>query len=132
MTEDFTKIFAGWMAQGQEMAKAFAPNLDAKAFEKLFPAMPKEMLEAWFGKTFNPEGLDARTRFLLTIAGQVMLGAAGEAALRVTIKNALSAGATQREIAETIWQMSMFAAPTAVQKALEIAQGAFTETGDKA
>jgi 4-carboxymuconolactone decarboxylase len=132
MTEDFTKMFAAMMAQGQEMAKAFAPSMDAKAFEKLFPAMPKEMLEAWFGKTFNPEGLDARTRFLLTIAGQTMLGAQGEAALRVTIKSALSAGATQREIGETIWQMSMFAAPPAVQKALEIAQGVFTETGEKA
>jgi 4-carboxymuconolactone decarboxylase len=126
MTEDFTKMFAAMMAQGQEMAKAFAPAMDAKAFEKLFPQMPKDMLEAWFGKTFNPEGLDARTRFLLTIAGQVMLGAAGEAALRVTIRNALSAGATEREIAETIWQMSMFAAPS-VPKALEIAQGVFAE-----
>jgi 4-carboxymuconolactone decarboxylase len=126
VTEDFTKMFAAMMAQGQEMAKAFAPAMDAKAFEKLFPQMPKDMLEAWFGKTFNPEGLDARTRFLLTIAGQVMLGAAGEAALRVTIRNALNAGATQREIAETIWQMSMFAAPS-VPKALEIAQGVFAE-----
>jgi 4-carboxymuconolactone decarboxylase len=126
VTEDFTKMFAAMMAQGQEMAKAFAPAMDAKAFEKLFPQMPKDMLEAWFGKTFNPEGLDARTRFLLTIAGQVMLGAAGEAALRVTIRNALSAGATEREIAETIWQMSMFAAPS-VPKALEIAQGVFAE-----
>jgi 4-carboxymuconolactone decarboxylase len=131
MTEDFTKMFAAMMAQGQEMAKAFAPAMDAKAFEALFPAMPKDMLEAWFGRTFNPEGLDARTRFLLTIAGQVMLGAAGEAALRVTIRNALSAGATEREIAETIWQMSMFAAPS-VPKALEIAQGVFAEKGEKA
>ena len=128
MSDDFTKMFAAMMAQGQEMAKAFAPamqGMDAKGFEALFPAMPKEMLEAWFGKTFNPEGLDARTRFLLTIAGQTMLGAAGEAALGVTIRNAVAVGATQREIAETIWQMSMFAPPPAVQKALEIAQGVF-------
>jgi 4-carboxymuconolactone decarboxylase len=133
LTDDFTKMFAAMMAQGQEMAKAFAPALegmDVKGFEKLFPVMPKEMLEAWFGKTFNPEGLDARTRFLLTIAGQTILGAQGEAALRVTIRNALAAGATQREIAETIWQMSMFAAPPALQKALEIAQGVFAEEKD--
>ena len=128
MSDDFTKMFAAMMAQGQEMAKAFAPamqGVDGAGFEKLFPAMPKEMLEAWFGKTFNPEGLDARTRFLLTIAGQTMLGAPGEAALRVTIRNALAAGASQREIAETIWQCAMFAAPPALQKALEIAQGVF-------
>jgi 4-carboxymuconolactone decarboxylase len=130
MTDDFTKMFAAWMAQGQEMAKAFAPameGVDVKAFERMFPAMPKDMLEAWFGKTFNPEGLDARTRFLLTIAGQTILGAPAEAQLRVTIRNALSAGATKREIAETIWQMSMFTAPQATQKALEIAQSVFAE-----
>ena len=130
MTDDFTKMFAAWMAQGQEMAKAFAPameRIDVKAFEKMFPAMPKDMLEAWFGKTFNPEGLDARTRFLLTIAGQTVLGAQAEPQLRVTIRNALSAGATKREIAETIWQCAMFTAPAATQKALEIAQSVFVE-----
>ena len=130
MTDDFTKMFAGWMAQGQEMARAFAPameGVDARAFEKLFPAMPKDMLEAWFGRTFNPEGLDARTRFLLTIAGQTILGAPAEAQLRVTIRNALSAGATKCEIAETIWQCAMFTAPAATQKALEIAQAVFVE-----
>jgi 4-carboxymuconolactone decarboxylase len=130
MTDDFAKMFAAWMAQGQEMAKAFAPamdGVDVKAFEKFFPTMPKDMLEAWFGKTFNPEGLDARTRFLLTIAGQTVLGAQAEPQLRVTIRNALSAGATKREIAETIWQMSMFGGLPSTQKALEAAQSVFAE-----
>ncbi len=130
MTEDFTKMFAQMMAQGQEMAKAFTPGfegIDVKAFEKMFPAMPKEMLEAFFGKTFNPEGLDARTRFLVTIAALTVLGAAGEPQLRLTIKNALSAGATEREIAEVIWQMSMFGGVPAMRKALEVAQSVFAE-----
>ena len=134
MTEDFNKMFAAMMAQGQEMAKAFAPameNVDAKAFEKLFPAMPKELLEMWFGKTFNPEGLDARTRFLVTIAAQTVLGPLGEPQLKITIKNALAAGATKREIAEVIWQMSMFGGLPATQKALEIAQAVFAEVEEK-
>ena len=135
MTEDFTKMFAKMMAQGQEMAKAFTTPLegiDVKAFEKLFPAMPKEMLEAFFGKTFNPEGLDARTRFLVTIAALTVLGPLGEPQIRLTVKNALSAGATKREIAEVIWQMSMFGGLPAMQKALEIAQAVFAETEEKA
>ncbi len=134
MTEDFTKLFAQMMAQGQEMAKAFTPafeGVDVKAFEKMFPAMPKEMLEVFFGKTFNPEGLDARTRFLVTIAALTVLGAAGEPQLRLTIKNALSAGATEREIAEVIWQMSMFGGVPAMQKALEVAQSVFAERETK-
>jgi 4-carboxymuconolactone decarboxylase len=54
----------------------------------------------------------------------------GEPQLRITIKNALAAGATKREVAEVIWQMSMFAGLPAMQKALEIAQGVFAETAD--
>ena len=136
MSQDFTKMFAARMAQGADMAKAFAPSfegIDLKAFEKLFPAMPKEMLDALFGKTFNPEGLDARTRFLVTIAALTVQGPVGEPQLRLTIKNALAAGATSREVAEVIWQMSMFGGVPAMQKALEIAQSVFAETtGDAA
>ena len=123
-------MMTAMMAQGQEMAKAFAPameGIDVKGFEKLFPTMPKDMLEAWFGKTFNPEGLDARTRLLVTIAALTVLGAHADAQLRLTIRQALSAGATKREIAEVIWQMSMFGGLPAMQKALEIAQAVFAE-----
>ena len=135
MTDSFNQIFAQMMEQGQKMAAAFTPALegvDVKAFEKLFPMMPKEMLEAFFGKTFNPEGLDARTRFLVTVAALTVLGPLGEPQLRATVKNALAAGATKREIAEVIWQMSMFGGPPAMQKALEIAQAVFAETEEKA
>jgi 4-carboxymuconolactone decarboxylase len=130
MTDAWTQMMTAMMAQGQEMAKAFAPALegiDVKGFEKLFPTMPKDMAEAWFGKTFNPEGLDARTRLLVTIAALTVLGAQGDAQLRLTIRQALSAGATKREIAEVIWQMSMFGGLPAMQKALEIAQSVFAE-----
>ncbi len=133
MTDDFSKLFKTMMEQGQEMAKAFAPALegmDVKGFEKLFPTMPVDMLEAWFGKTMNPDGLDARTRLLVTIGALVVQGAMGEVQLRLTIRNALAAGATKREIAEVIWQMSMFGGLPAMQKALEIAQSIFAETAE--
>jgi 4-carboxymuconolactone decarboxylase len=132
MTQDFAKFFQTMMEQGQTMARAFTPSalgtIDPKAFEAMFPAMPKEMLEMFFGKTFNPQGLDARTRFLVTIAAQTVLGPLGEPQLRPTVRNALAAGASAREIAEVIWQMSMFGGLPATQKALEIAQAVFTET----
>ncbi len=134
MTQDLTKIFATFVEQGNQFAKAFAPameSIDAAAFEKLFPAMPKEMLEAFFGKTFNPEGLDARTRFLVSIAALTVLGPLGEPQLRVTVQNALAAGASKREVAEVIWQMSMFGGLPATQKALELAQAVFAESDDK-
>ena len=131
MSEDLTKFFQQMMEQGQKMAAAFKPALegmDVKGFESLFPTMPADMAEAWFGRTFNPEGLDARTRLLVTVAALTVLGATGEAQLKQTIRQALAAKATQREIAEVIWQMSMFGGLPAMQKALEMAQSVFAET----
>ena len=130
MNADFQKLFMAMMEQGTEMARMFNPALESfnpKAFEKMFPTLPADMLEMWFGKTFNRDGLDARTRLLVTLAGQVTLGAQAEAPIRLTIRHALEAGATEREIAEGIFQMSMFGGVPAMTKALELAREVFDE-----
>ena len=134
MTDPFTKMFQQMLSQGQEMARTFNPALehfDVKAFEKMFPTMPADMLEMWFGKTFNRGGLDARTRLLVTIAAMTVQGALAEPQLRMTIRQAMAAGATKREIAETIYQMSMFGGLPAMQKALEIAQSVYAEEDEE-
>ncbi|NUB43455.1 carboxymuconolactone decarboxylase family protein [Fertoebacter nigrum] len=131
MNDEFTRMFKAMMEQGQEMARAFNPaleNFQVKGFEKMFPTMSKDMLEMWFGKTFNREGLDAKTRLLVTVAALTVLGAHADPQLRLSIRHALEAGATKREIAEVIYQMSMFGGLPAMQKALEIAQSVFAET----
>ena len=133
MTDDFTRMFKAMVEQGQDMVRAFNPGLEAfqvKGLEALFPTMPKDMMDLWFGKTFNREGLDARTRLLVTIAALTVLGAQAEPQLRLAIRHALEAGATKREIAEVIWQMSLFCAVPATTRALEIAQSVFGETGE--
>ena len=130
MSEAFTKLFQQMMQSGQEMARAFNPaleNLDPRAFEKMIPTMPADMLEMWFGRTFNRDGLDAKTRLLVTVAALTVLGAHAEPQLRLTIRHALEAGATAREVAEVIYQMGMFGGIPAMQKALEVAQGVFAE-----
>jgi 4-carboxymuconolactone decarboxylase len=134
MTDDFTKMFKTMVEQGQDMVRAFNPGLEnfqVKGFETMFPTMSKDMMEMWFGKTFNREGLDAKTRLLVTVAALTVLGAQAEAQLKLTIRHALEAGATQREIAEVIWQMSMFGGLPAMQKALETAQSVFAEVEEK-
>ena len=134
MTDAFTKMIQQMMEQGQEMVRAFNPaleNMSVKGFDQLFPTMSKDMMEMWFGKTFNREGLDAKTRLLVTIAALTVLGAQAEPQLKLTVRHALEAGATEREIAEVIWQMSMFGGLPAMQKALEIAQSVFAEVQEK-
>ncbi|MDO5632656.1 MAG: carboxymuconolactone decarboxylase family protein [Paracoccus sp. (in: a-proteobacteria)] len=130
MTDAFQKLFSQMLQSGQEMARVFNPALekfDARAFEKLIPTMPADMLELWFGKTFNRDGLDARTRFLVTIAALTVQGALAEPQLRLSIRHAREAGATPREIAEVIYQMGMFGGLPAMQKALSLAQDVFAE-----
>ena len=135
MTDAFQKLFAQMMEQGQEMARAFNPALEGfsfAGFDKMMPTMTKEMMEMWFGRTFNREGLDAKTRLLVTIAALTVLGAQAEPQMRLTIRHAVEAGATQREIAEVIYQMSIFGGLPAMTKALEIAQSVFAETEKQA
>ena len=130
MSDGFARLFQQMLQSGQEMARAFNPgleNFDTRAFEKMLPVMPADMMEMWFGRTFNREGLDAKTRLLLTIGAITVQGALAEPQLRMTIRHALEAGATKREIAETIYQMSMFAGLPAMQKALGIAASVYDE-----
>ncbi len=130
MNEEFQKLFRTMMEQGQEMARAFNPALETfkvSGYEDLIPTMSRDFMEMWFGRTFNRDGLDARTRLLVTISALTVLGAQAEAQLKLTIRHALAAGATKREIAEVIYQMSMFGGLPAMTKALEIAQRVFDD-----
>ncbi len=130
MTDAYAKMIQQMMESGQEMLRAFNPaleNVPMGGFDKLFPTMSKDMMEMWFGKTFNREGLDAKTRLFLTLAALTVLGAQAEPQIKATVRHALEAGATEREIAEVIWQMSMFGGLPAMQKALELAQAVFAE-----
>jgi len=132
---DASNPFAMMMAQAQEMAKAFNPALETfnpKALEAMWPTMTRDMMEASFGKGVNKDGLDAKTRLLLTLAGLTMQGAQNETQIRLTVRHAREAGATKDEIAETIAQMSMFAGLPAMSRAMELAQEVLnqTEEGD--
>ena len=122
--------FAAMMQMGQDWAKAMAPgmeNLTPKGFEALWPTMPKEMMESWMGKGLNPEGLDAKTKLLLTLASLTVLGAQAEAQIRLTVRHAVEAGATKQEIAETIGMMGLFGGIPAMTKAMELATAVMEE-----
>ena len=118
--------------QAQEMAKSF-PAMDAfspKGFEAMMGMMPKDMMETFFGNKYNPDGLDAKTRLLLTLAGLVMQGAQNDMAVRQTVRHAVEAGAHKQQVIETIGQMSVFAGIPAMQRAMSLAQEVLDE--DKA
>jgi 4-carboxymuconolactone decarboxylase len=117
--------FADMLAMGQQWAKALNPELEkfsAKGFEDLWPTVPRDMMEAFMGKGANPEGLDAKTKLLLTLSALTIQGAQAEPQIRLTVRHALEAGATEQEIAETIALAAMFGGVPAMTKAMELAR----------
>ena len=127
MTDTPANPFEAILVQAHEMAKAFNPALESfnpKGFEALWPTMPKEAMEFWFGNTVNKDGLDAKTRLFLTLAGLTMQGAQADTAVRQTVRHLVEAGAKKQEIVEAIGQMSVFAGIPAVTRALDLAQDA--------
>ena len=104
---DQNNPFTAWMGHMQDMAKAMNPaleNFTPQGFEKLWPTMPKEVMEQFAGKGINPDGLDAKTRLLLTLTGLTIMGAQAESQIRLTVRHAAEAGASKQEVAETIAQ----------------------------
>jgi len=131
---DFARTYAAMMEQGAAMARALNPALaefTPEGFDKLMPTMPKGWMEAMFGNAFNRDGLDAKTRLLVTLAGLVAVGAQAAPQIKVTVRHLLEAGATEKEIAEVIYQMSMLGGLPAMNRALELAGSVFAEKDDE-
>ncbi len=134
MSDSPTNPFELMMKQAQDMAKAMNPameNFSPKGFEALWPTMPKEVMEMMFGNTVNKDGLDAKTRLLLTLAGLTCQGAQADSAVRQTVRHALEAGAKKQEIVETIGQMSVFAGIPAMTRSLDLAQEVMGDNEDE-
>ena len=116
--------FEAMMKMGQDWAKALNPameNFTPKGWEAMMPTMPRDMMETFMGKGMNPDGLDAKTRLVLTLMGLTIMGAQAEAQIRLTVRHAVEAGASKQEIAETIAQAAMFGGVPAMTKAMELA-----------
>ena len=123
----FAAMFAQTQTAMQDWVKAVNPALASftpGSFDKMWPTVPSEVLEAFWGKQFNPEGLDAKTRLLLTLQGLTIQGAVAEPQIRLTVRHALEAGATKQEIAEAIAMAAAFGGIPAMQKAMELAKEA--------
>lgn len=115
-------LFKAMQKASEDWAKAAGAWMEATT-----PTLPGDMLETFFGKGLNPEGLDAKTRLLLTLGGLTVLGAKAEPQIRITVRHLMEAGATKQEIAEAIAQMSAFSGPPAAMKALDLAQKVMAE-----
>ncbi|SEQ27038.1 4-carboxymuconolactone decarboxylase [Loktanella sp. DSM 29012] len=125
--------FAKMMQQGQDWARQFNPDMSSfvpKGFADLFPTMSADMMETFFGKGLNPDGLDAKTRLLLTLTGLTITGAVAEDQIRITVRHLIAAGATRQEIAEAIAQAGLFGGVPAMTTAMTLATEELSKDDD--
>ena len=121
------------MEQAQAMTKGF-PAMEAfslKEVEKLWPTMPRDWLEMVWGNKVNENGLDARTRLMLTVAGLTMQGAQNDVALRQTVRHLAELEVGEQQIYEAIGMMSLFAGLPATTRAMEIAREVLEDGKDE-
>lgn len=118
----------------RERGEAMLDRLDrvggARALDTLratCPHLADYIVDGIFGGIYYHEGLELRTRELLTVA---VLAAMGTAApqLRFHVKSALEAGCTQTEITEALIQVSVLAGLPAAINGLNIAGEVFRES----
>ncbi|MEM1265884.1 MAG: carboxymuconolactone decarboxylase family protein [Pseudomonadota bacterium] len=120
-TTDTGRALAERMNPGMEAA------LDAR-YGHLLPGMAEAVVDFAYGRQYAREGLDLRSRYVATIAALTALGGQTAPQLKVNIRGALAAGLSQREIAETIWQMALYGGFPAAINALNAALEVFAET----
>lgn len=92
------------------------------------PDMARLVIEFPYGDIYAREGLDIKTREMITIASLTTLGYAPKQ-LKAHVHNALNAGCTKNEIVEIIMQMSVYAGFPAALNGLFAAKEVFEEEG---
>ena len=96
------------------------------SLENICPDLGKYIIEYPFGDIYQREGLDLKTRELVTVAALTALGHC-QPQLNVHINGALNVGCTPQEIVEVILQMSVYAGFPAALNGMFVAKAVFAE-----
>jgi len=103
----------GLSMRTQVMGQAFVDKAFAGATDFTLP-MQHHITRAAWGGTWQREGLDLKTRSLITVAMLTALGKTHE--LKGHVRGALNNGATQEELQEVLLQAAIYCGvPTAVE-----------------
>ncbi|MBX2836682.1 MAG: carboxymuconolactone decarboxylase family protein [Gammaproteobacteria bacterium] len=119
-------------ALSEELNPGMEEALEAR-YGNLLPGLAEGVVDFAYGRQYARPGLPLRDRYLATIAALTALGSQTAPQLRVNIQGARKVGLSCEEIAETIWQMSLYggfpAAINALNTALEVFAEEEVETG---
>jgi 4-carboxymuconolactone decarboxylase len=106
-----------------ERGKAILDNLAT-----ISPDLKRFIIEFAFGDIYSRDGLDPKTRQLITIAALTTLNTS-ELELKAHIHGALNVGCTREQITETILQIAVYAGFPAALHGMLVAGQAFSERG---
>jgi 4-carboxymuconolactone decarboxylase len=121
-------------ARGKALSEALNPGMEdvlAGRYDALVPGLSRTIVEVG-GQFYAREGLDEKTRLLITIGALTAQGGQTRPQLKVNIESALNLGATEREIGEAIFQMALYGGFPAMINALNAAIEVFDARRAKA
>ena len=104
MNETFTD-------RGRLLSERLNPGMEATLearYGHLLPGMAESVVDFAYGRQYARPGLSLRDRYLATIAALTAQGGQTRPQLKINISAARKAGLSQEEIAEVIWQMSLY------------------------
>jgi 4-carboxymuconolactone decarboxylase len=103
------------------------------SFNDLAPDIGRAIVEHSYGDIFSRAGIDAKTRELAACSALAAVGSkATETPLRVHVNAALTAGATQAEIVETLLNVLPYRGYPAVEESMRVVGEEFRKRGDHA
>lgn len=118
------------LERGRALLAELNPELEqvlAARYDGQLPGMSESLVEWAYGRQYSRVGLDLKTRQLCTVAALTAMGAQTKPQLKVNIANTLSAGASEREVLEVIWQMALYGGLPAAINGLNAALEVFAE-----
>lgn len=113
-------------ALSEELNPGMEAALDAR-YGHLLPGMAEGIVDFAYGRQYGRPGLPLRDRYIATIAALTALGGQTRPQLKVNVAGGRKAGLSREEIAETIWQMSLYGGLPSAINALNAALEVFAE-----
>lgn len=116
------------LERGRNLTTQFNPDLEkilSDRYDDEVPGFAETLIEHAYGRIYARDGLDMKTRQLVTIGALTAIGGQTGPQLKINIQHALAQGATKTEIYEAIMQMSIYGGLPATINALNSAREFF-------
>lgn len=121
-------------ARGKALSERVNPGMEEvlqARYDALVPGLARTVVDVAYGQFYARGTVDEKTRLLATIAALTAVGGQTAPQLKVNIASARAVGASREEVAEIIFQMTLYggfpAMINAMNAALEVFEAEETE-----